>query len=84
MQINVQTNLTYYIGRQTNIVAGGSGEIHFRSNYSLPIGMEGEIKVKAQVCSDADGDNISDYDEINIWHTNPLRVDSDGDGFSDL
>lgn len=84
MQISSQTNIAYFIGKQTNIVAERSGEIRFRKNYSLPIGMEGEIKVKVKVCSDADGDGISDYDEIQVYKTNPLSPDSDGDGFADL
>ncbi len=32
---------------------------------------------------DTDGDGVSDYDEVNTYHTNPLKVDTDGDGFSD-
>lgn len=84
MQISNQTNIAYFIGKQTNIVAERSGEILFRKNYSLPVGMEGEIKVNVKVCSDADGDGVCDYDEIFIYKTNPLSPDSDGDGFSDL
>ncbi|MDO9543423.1 MAG: hypothetical protein Q7J98_14040 [Kiritimatiellia bacterium] len=85
MQIVCQTNNpTYLIGKQTNLVAERSGEIYFRKNYSLPVGMKGEIKVKFKVCSDADGDGISDYDEIHVYKTNPLHPDSDGNGFSDL
>lgn len=32
---------------------------------------------------DADKDGISDYDEINIYHTNYLAADTDNDGYSD-
>lgn len=32
---------------------------------------------------DTDKDGISDQDEINIWGTDPLDKDSDGDGFAD-
>jgi hypothetical protein len=32
---------------------------------------------------DTDGDGLSDYDEINIYHTNPYLADSDGDGIND-
>lgn len=84
MQLTSQTNTAYFIGKQTNIVVERSGEMRFRKNYSLPIGMDGEIKVKIRVCSDADSDGISDYDEINIWKTNPLSADTDGDAFSDF
>ncbi len=33
--------------------------------------------------TDTDGDGVSDYEEINIYHTNPLVRDTDGDGVSD-
>jgi len=33
---------------------------------------------------DSDGDGISDYDEINTYHTSPYLEDSDSDGISDL
>ena len=32
---------------------------------------------------DTDGDGLSDYDEINIYHTSPYLEDTDGDGISD-
>jgi len=32
---------------------------------------------------DTDGDGISDYDEINIYHTNADNPDTDNDGYSD-
>lgn len=32
---------------------------------------------------DSDGDGISDYDEINVYGTDPYNPDTDGDGLSD-
>ena len=32
---------------------------------------------------DSDGDTLSDYMEIAIYKTNPLKADTDGDGYSD-
>lgn len=32
---------------------------------------------------DTDGDGLSDYVEQNIYHTNPLKPDSDSDGYND-
>ncbi len=84
MRIGDQTNLVYFIGQETNITAGGSGELKFRNNFSLPSGMRGELKLRVTVATDTDGDGISDYEEIHTWKTNPLRADSDGDGFDDL
>ena len=33
--------------------------------------------------ADTDWDNLSDYDEINVYFTDPLIADTDGDGISD-
>lgn len=32
---------------------------------------------------DTDGDGLSDYEEVKIYHTNPLKADTDGDGYLD-
>ncbi len=32
---------------------------------------------------DSDKDSLADFDEIYIWKTNPLKADSDGDGYAD-
>ncbi|MCR4280133.1 MAG: L,D-transpeptidase [Candidatus Komeilibacteria bacterium] len=36
-----------------------------------------------QAATDADGDGLTDDDEINIFFTDPTVADTDGDGFSD-
>jgi len=33
--------------------------------------------------TDTDGDGLSDYDEVNVYHTSPYLEDTDGDGISD-
>lgn len=83
MRLGDLTNMVYFIGQETNVAAGSSGELQFRNNFSLSQGMHGNLKVRVTVAPDADGDNISDYEEIHTWKTNPLRADSDGDSFSD-
>ena len=83
MRLGDNTNMVYFIGQETNVTAGSSGELKFRNNFSLSLGMRGELKVRVTVASDTDSDNISDYEEIHTWKTNPLRADSDGDSFSD-
>lgn len=84
MRLGDLTNMVYFIGQETNVVAGSSGELKFRNNFSLSLGMTGELKVRVTVATDTDEDNISDYEEIHTWKTNPLRADSDGDSFGDL
>ena len=39
--------------------------------------------VKQEVFEDSDKDGVSNYDEVNIYDTNPLDVDTDGDGYTD-
>ena len=34
-------------------------------------------------CLDRDGDGLSSWDEVNVYHTDPGLADSDGDGISD-
>lgn len=38
---------------------------------------------RAEASKDSDGDGISDYDEINIYGTDPFSADTDGDGYVD-
>ena len=88
MKIDYHTNAyllaqVVLVGKETTVVANGSGAILFANNISLPIGNYGEIKVTVTVAPDADKDGISDYDEITLWKTNPEHSDSDGDGFTD-
>ena len=33
--------------------------------------------------TDTDSDGLTDYDEVKVYHTDPLNVDTDGDGVSD-
>lgn len=40
-------------------------------------------RVGDKVFEDSDKDGISNYDEVNIYKTNPLMADTDGDGFFD-
>ncbi|MBR3732615.1 MAG: InlB B-repeat-containing protein [Spirochaetales bacterium] len=32
---------------------------------------------------DTDGDGLTDYEEVNTWHTDPTNKDTDGDGWTD-
>lgn len=40
-------------------------------------------RVGSKVSRDSDRDGVSDYDEENIYHTNPFSADTDNDGFTD-
>jgi hypothetical protein len=33
--------------------------------------------------ADTDADGVTDYDEVNMYHTDPLEIDTDKDGFAD-
>jgi hypothetical protein len=62
MRLGDDTNRVYFIGQETNVTAGSSGELKFRNNFSLPLGVRGELKVRVTVALDTDGDGISDYE----------------------
>ncbi len=40
-------------------------------------------RIGQAVFDDTDKDGITDYDEVNIFNTDPFRADTDGDGFVD-
>lgn len=42
-----------------------------------------EQRIGARSVVDSDGDGVTDYDEINIYGTDPERLDSDNDGVED-
>jgi len=42
-----------------------------------------QADLAVQRSKDTDGDGLSDYDEINLYHTSPYLKDSDGDGIDD-
>ncbi|MFA4954308.1 MAG: thrombospondin type 3 repeat-containing protein [Patescibacteria group bacterium] len=47
------------------------------------IGLTQEEEIAKQQRMDTDGDSLSDWDEVNIYHTNPNLRDSCGDGRAD-
>lgn len=42
-----------------------------------------ENRVGARAFIDTDGDGVTDYDELTIYHTNEKKADTDGDGYLD-
>ncbi len=48
----------------------------------LTNGQESLLKTRPD-SRDTDGDGLSDWDEVNVYRTNPLLPDTDGDGLSD-
>jgi hypothetical protein len=53
-------------------------------NFNKNIGVSKEESIKAyQQSKDTDNDGLSDWDELNIYHTSPYLDDSDGDNISD-
>lgn len=84
MKLSGSTNYFYMIGSYTNVSAPIRGRLYFRNNISLPDGVQGEVDVDLKVAYDTDCDGVSDYEEVLIWNTDPLRADTDGSGFTDL
>jgi hypothetical protein len=40
-------------------------------------------RIGDEVFNDSDGDGVSNYDEVNLYDTDPFNPDTDGDGFLD-
>ncbi len=83
LRLSGQTNRVYAAGEQANIQVERSGHVFLRGNAALSPGARGRLKVTLMPAPDADGDGLSDYEEIFLWHTNPRRRDSNGAGFGD-
>lgn len=43
----------------------------------------GQLGMNPNDPTDTDGDGLTDYQEVNVYHTNPLVADTDGDGLTD-
>lgn len=41
------------------------------------------VHAQTQAMLDSDGDGLTDYDEVHIYHTDPYNADTDRDGFND-
>ncbi len=55
-----------------------------RADPAVTAAMEAALNGQAiDKTKDTDGDGLSDYDELNIYHTSPYIKDSDSDGKSD-
>jgi hypothetical protein len=68
-----------YRARKNDLVVDAS------MNPNLPWG-SGSFHMYAmtnEVVQDTDGDGLSDYEEINVYHTDPSKADTDGDGLRD-
>lgn len=56
----------------------GGDEVETRLSASLQADSDEALKAK-----DTDGDDLSDWDELNLYKTSPYLEDSDSDGFTD-
>jgi hypothetical protein len=50
---------------------------------SSPSGLAMPENIAKLKTMDSDGDGLSDYDELYVYHTDPHNPDTDGDGYSD-
>ena len=71
--LSCDINLSETVGERAFV--GFSGSSYYEKDYIYSF----EINWS----EDSDGDGLSDNEEINVYHTDPAKVDTDGDGLSD-
>jgi RHS repeat-associated protein len=85
----VTTNATIIAGQGTRAItwnAGATGPITLRvaaTNTNSCRVASGLNLVQVLCSNDSDGDGLTDWDEINVYHTDPHNPDTDGDGLTD-
>lgn len=67
------------VGRRGGPAANAVPSVSFRQRYAAAI----KSAYASQSAADSDNDGVSDSDEINVWRTDPLNPDTDGDGYAD-
>ena len=72
---NLQEGAIYHFAVKAYSSTGVSSSYSDELVYLVPITID--------TVTDTDGDGISDYDEINTYHTDPQRADTDNDGVTD-
>lgn len=86
-----QTGEILLNNKTENTIATNTNDNSSNSNLSGPVDTDGdgisdqeENSLKTNPNSpDSDGDSLFDYDEVRIYHTDPLNKDTDGDGYLD-
>ncbi|MBP7992158.1 MAG: hypothetical protein KAZ30_00720 [Candidatus Magasanikbacteria bacterium] len=69
-------------GLGTNVLKG-SGSLTINISTSQGPVLEGQLGQYFGEGDDTDGDGVPDQKEINVYQTDPNKVDTDGDGFND-
>ncbi len=80
-QVNNQDDFIVPLVDQEEVNSNNQNNNQGLSNDNMNQG--GREEVQDPILVDSDGDGLSDYDEVNIYGTNPNLIDSDFDGLSD-
>ncbi|HPS65095.1 MAG TPA: OmpA family protein [Ignavibacteria bacterium] len=87
VSLDLTAGFAYYCSDKINNVKWGSlGDGALNIGLGITFGGYKEIskpKPPEDLSKDSDGDGLTDYEEINVYHTNPNNPDTDGDGLKD-
>jgi hypothetical protein len=76
----VEQSCAQFVQTEITPPSASSSETPTSGSVALSL-LDERVGVRAFI--DIDGDSISDYDEVNLYHTNPNINDTDKDGMSD-
>jgi hypothetical protein len=83
---NANGNGNLNLNANANVNANGNANLNGNSNANANVNAPGTVLAPQDDPNstvDSDGDGLTDYQEVHIYHTDPNKADTDNDGLND-